>query len=732
MTLRHFAPRRFAFAILFVVQACVAFGAALEGTVLDINSGEGVSFCEIQIVDLQRGVLAHADGSFHFPRLPAGVHRLSFSRIGYQSAERTVTLHDADTLRIEVRLVADNVQLDAVDITAELPAGTSQSVQISGLALQEQVASTVAESFAKIAGISVRSMGPAPARPVSRGLGGPRLMILEDGQPTGDLSASSSDHAVAIDPLLAQSLELVRGPAAYHYGSSVVGGVVNVERNALMQSEPHRMSLGAQVQGETATKSGASSVVLSLPWRKLTVHADGSHRRSGDLETAKSSLANTQSTRESGSIGASWIDRWGFAGIAVSGFSTAYGLPGGFLGAHPQGVSVDMDRQAIQTRAGWHISQKVLKEIEAEYSFTRVHQQEFESSGALGVEFGLLIDQARIEGKLGSVGSFQDTRISWSGSLRDYETAAFSFTPDSRHVESGIAVSTILPTGAWTLSAAARGDVSSIEPEYVDTSRVIGVIRSRNFVGLSGAVSAERSLDQSSTLSLQFSRSFRAPQIEELFSEGPHLAAYSYEVGNPELGAELGWAAELQINRVSKSGSVSASVFVDRYENYIFPVATGRQSEVRNDLELYRYDAKPASLWGGEANASWDVTEFDRFSLQLSFVRGQILGGENLPSMPPVSATLEYERELFGWKIAPRMVGAAKQSRIGEFESPTAAYLRYDLSVSRYWASKRGLLMLAARIENVLDTEYRNHLSRVRTIVPEAGRGAIVTISVQL
>ncbi|MCC6476900.1 TonB-dependent receptor, partial [bacterium] len=580
MTFRTHRGIRPAIALLLSLwQAGSLQAAQINGVIRDGENGEPLGFAQVLIVGLERGVVAHSDGTFHILRLPEGDLTLRVSRIGYHDLSRSVTLAARDTLTIEFALLPDHLKIPEVISEAKRPgAQLTLSTTLSGRTLQEKLGATIAEPLESTVGIAVRTMGPAPARPVSRGMGGARLTILEDGRPTGDLSASSSDHAVAIDPLLAQSVTIVRGPSAYHYGSSVMGGVVNILRNLTQEAEPHRLSGRALMHGSSASSSAGSSVALTIPLKEISAHGDMSLKRSGDVCTPYGTLENTQSELVSGSFGLRLVDQWGNADVVFSRFATTYGLPGGFLGAHPNGVSLKLLREVGSSNLAWRVNRAACKELSAAYSFTRVHQQEFEAGGSLGVEFGLLEDHLSLDAKFGSRFGLKEIRLSADATLRDYETAAFSFTPDSRQYEGGVALSAERTAAAWSLSGAVRGDMTRVEPDFSDTSRVIGIIQARGFSGFSGAVRADRVLSTLWSVGCQLSRSFRAPQTEELFSEGPHLAAYSYEIGNTSLPAEFGWGLEADLVQKSDYLNLRFGAYANRFTSYIFPQATGRPS----------------------------------------------------------------------------------------------------------------------------------------------------------
>ncbi|MBK6767002.1 MAG: TonB-dependent receptor [bacterium] len=691
-----------------VLLAGSLYAAQIHGVVRDLSYGEGIGFAEIQIIELKRGVVAHADGEYHIPRLPDGMFTVRASRIGYHSRELVVTLKGLAPQRIDFPLELDHVTMPEVvtETRRERPMA-AQSFAVEGRELQERMASSVADAFAGVNGLTARTMGPAPARPVARGMSGARLLVLEDGRPTGDLSASSSDYAVAIDPLLAERMTLVRGPRAYHFGSSVMSGVVNVERRLLLGTEPHRLAGRVMFHGQSVDQSAASSLTLAVPVSVLALHVEASAKRSGVLRTPDKILLNTQAQLASGRLGASIAERWGNAAVSYNRFSTEYGLPGGFLGAHPQGVSVDLLRELFQSSVLWHVKRSLIEDIRADYIFTRVHQREYEASGALGVEFGVLNDRFGVELELAPFAGLHDVRVSGDFSLRDYETAAFSFTPDSRLRTYGVVTSAARRAGNWQLTAALRSDLAELAPDFQDTSRVVGIIRDRRFSGASGAFRGDRILSDHWSIGLQAARSFRAPEIEELYSEGPHLAAYSYEIGNPDLPAEHGWGLETDVEFHLSSLSATAAVFSNRFTSYIFPQPTGRPSAVRNDLELYQYKAADALLSGAELSCELSFTDTDAINGSVSYVSGNLLGLGALPAMPPLSGKVAYVKQIREWHIASELTGSLCQRELGEFERPTAAYMRADLGASRYWTLSRALVILTVSARNVLDTPYR-------------------------
>ncbi len=230
----------------------------LRGVVRD-SAGAPLAAARVRLLELHREYLTHEDGSFVFADVPAGRYAVGVLRIGYRSQTATVTVTSGGSARLEIALGASPVQLSAFVTTGTVVARSRDDVLsptsvLSEAALDRRLDGTVAQTLQGQPGVSITSMGPATARPVIRGLSGDRILVLEDGQRPGDLSSTSADHGVAIDPLTARQIEVVRGPMSLLYGSSALGGVVNVVREEVPSSLPEHGHGSATVQGSPAKR----------------------------------------------------------------------------------------------------------------------------------------------------------------------------------------------------------------------------------------------------------------------------------------------------------------------------------------------------------------------------------------------------------------------------------------------------------------------------------------------
>ena len=699
----------------------------LAGHVIDAENGEPIGWVTIVIEGLKRTQISDAEGYFSFSFLPPGEYVLQTLHIGYQDARFQARVAVGDTTHFDLKMGHQLLQIPAVLVAGERPVAPLQKPEMvfSGRKLRQNLSRTIAETIDYEPGIAQRTMGPAPARPVLRGLGGDRLLVLEDGERTGDLSATSSDHAVAIEPMTTERIEIIRGPQTLLYGSNALGGVVNVVRNAVPTERP--VDLGGSIfwQGESVNGGLASGLALTRPLGPLTLRLDGSLRDAGDIATPRGPLANTDIRTDNTAVGLSLVRTWGHVGLAGSLYESNYGIPPDPLGGHPQGVSIDLERQHLEVRGEIRNGPDWVKRLEMHHTYARYQHGEFEASGDLGLEFGVVTHNSNVLVRLNPLGPFANGAFGLWYEYRDYVAAGLNFTPPSEEYAGALFTYQEWMHGPWSVNAALRLDGRRIEPQQARDSRTVGRIQRRDFSGLAGGLSVHYSASKGLTLGTTLMRTYRAPGIEELFSEGPHLAAYAYEVGNGVLDSERGLGLEGFVDYHHERGHLHLALFRNAIDGYIYPKNSGQPSLRRADLLLYQMVGEQVLMHGAEVALDWHIARRLKAVATISYVRGQLSErqDEPLPRLPPLqgSMSLDYEPiEALRSTIALRL--AADQDRTGPFESPTNGYRVLDLS-GQYYRHWRGHLhTLVLTLENVTNATYRKHLNRVKDILPEPGR----------
>lgn len=726
--------------------------ASIEGDVTDAETGRPVPGVVVHVEDPRRHEITHEDGSFHLLQLPPGRYTVLFERVGYETAARQVTLVMGQSARLEVVLAPAPVELEGLVVTATMGGRSATdalrpTTVVAGRDLQRQLDATVAGTLESEAGVAVASMGPAPARPVIRGLAGDRVLILEDGERVGDVSASSTDHAVAIEPIGAERIEVVRGPAALFYGSNALGGVVNVITEEIPTTLPHRLHGGATLQARSATEGMAGEASLLDSFGRLAVRASGSIRDAGVLTTPLADVPNTELRTWGASAGAAWVNGWGHVGGAFRLYDSEYGIPPDSVSGHPDGVRVAMDRWAARGQLHWTQGVGPLEHVELDAKVTRLDHFELEDGGAVGTEFGLNTHVVELVGRHDGVGPFSRGAIGVRGQRNDY--GANRGRGEILSVDEwGAALYALeeLEAGRFQIQVGGRFDYAANDPT-TGPDQVAGVaVRERAFSNLTGSASLLYALTTETQIGLSASRAFRTPSSDELYSEGPHLASYTFEVGNPDLEAEVGHGIDLflRLNGTRVRGEIAG--FYNRIDGYVYPLNTG---DLRGDLFVYQPTNTDALFAGAEASLEW--TPIRRIALDgnVSFVRAQNEQiDEPLPFIPPLNGGLALRYERTRWYVQTGWRGAARQERVperpdlpagsaGYCDEPGAAidcrpvpgefvvtdgYGTFNAAAGYRMDFGGALHSLTLSVENLTDEVYRNHLSRIKELLPEQGR----------
>ena len=709
-------------------------GGVLFGITVDSNTGEPLGWTQLLIAELNRSITAHDDGTFHFFSLPAGVYTLKTFRVGYQDLAFKVTVTADDTTEITLALTGAPVAGKAVTVEGDrddlLSALTRADVEVSGKKLRQNLGRTIAETIDSEPGISQRTLGPAPARPVLRGMGGDRLLVLEDGERTGDLSATASDHAVVIEPLAAERIEVIRGPEALLYGSGSLGGVINVARGYVPATLAHHVNGAVSLQGESVNRGYSGGAFLNAPLGPLSLRMDGSYRDARDIATPLGDLPNTAIRTLNGSAGISLVRSWGYVGTSGSLYESDYGIPPDSVAGHPGGVRIDLNRRHLESRAellprsGW------VRRLTLRHSFTRYRHSEIEYSERLGREiagtgFDVLTHHLSAMMRFNQSGIFRNGALGVCGEFRDHSTpAGRNLTPRSNEYAGAVFGYQEANWQRFAVNGALRFDVKQVRPrENLGDVTQAGRVRERSFRGVSGAFSGIYQPWNGFYLGATALRSFRAPGIEELFSVGPHLAVYTYEVGNADLAPERGLGLEGFLEVRHQRGHVRVAAFRNDISNYIFPENTGKRSSRIYSLFEYRFSGKNALLSGIEGAFDWQLFQRWFAGGTFSYVRGELRDSrEPLPRIPPLEGKLNLRYQAGQFSLGGGMNAAAAQNRIGRFESTTAGYVAFSL-FGQYNFSAGGLFhTLSLNAGNLLDSEYRKHLNWVKHIMPEPGR----------
>lgn len=718
------------FILLFLGHALPEDGNALSGTVIDSETGETVPFVYLHVEELNRSTTTDANGFFKIQNLPVGEIHLAVHRLGYKTKHITLNISSDEELEIQVSLSPTLLSSQSIEVIAdELTSGshlTHVSQKLFGDDLRQQMGATLAQTLSNVPGVSQRTMGVATGRPIIRGLGDERLSILEDGINSGDISDQSSDHAVTIESSSTQEIEIARGPAALVYGANAVGGIINVVSNKISTNVPQRVSGTYSLKGETVSTAGASSLSLSVPVKSFVVNANTNGRTSLDIHTPQGVIKNSYTNTYSTTLGLSYVQDWGYIGSSLSYYDSNYGIPPDPAG-HPNGVDIDMQKMQYVLKGEYVIDRDFLKVWETDFSINNYNHIEFESNGSIGTEFGLVTTNLRSYVSHGELGVLEKGTMGISAEIEDYAVFGAS-TPNSNSYSFGAFIVEERDFNDLHLEAGLRFDFVRNAPKQDDPSSNIGNIRARDFSALSSSISAIYPLNEQIIVGATVLNSFRAPSLEELYSEGPHLASYSFEIGNPDLGAERGLAKELFLTYNNRFTVVEAAVYHNGFSNYLYAQDTGRRNNRNPDLNDFQFVGVEAQLYGFELSVEQQFLKNILLNGSVSYT----VGRQNestmstkqvpLPLIPPLSFKSSIKYSLKDFVIGTRVTASTEQNDLGDFETKTDGFVLLDGFASYSIMSGKLLHAFSFNITNVLNTTYYNHLSRIKELNPEAGR----------
>lgn len=617
--------------------------------------------------------------------------------------------------------------------------------------LTREMRTSIGETLARQPGLSSTGFGPTASRPIIRGLSGDRIRILTDGIGSLDVSSSSADHAVAVNPLTAERIEVLRGPSALLFGSSAIGGVVNVIDSRIPRHEVEGMVDGdALLSYGTAAKERSANVSVNVPLTGHFIgHVDASRSRSDDLRTGdyllsrelrqqasvspveevreladlRGRLQNTAARATDIAAGLGYVDGPLNIGASLSRHTALYGVPIRFSldpDVEAEAPRIDVRQTRGDIRAEVPLS-GVFRQVRMRGGIAKYRHDELEDSGAIGSSFFSRGGEGRAE-------LVQSDRSGWGGTSgiqylqRSVRIEGVEkFLPNSRQRQGGLFTMQTLVEGPLRLEGGARLESSRLTAQADDALGTAQMALRYTTVSLSGGASYD--LSPSWRAGLSVSRSARAPSIDELFANGPHAGTQAFEVGDPDLDPERGLSLEASIRRTAGPVKLTASAHHTSFSNFIFQAPTG---SAEDDLPVYSYRQGRARYYGFEVEAEaklgtrfgvdWDA-EF-----VADAVRAKIRAFGPAPQIPPLRLIAALTGDIGRFDGRLEVERAFAQRRTAPLETETPGYALINAAVDWHPVGQKPELTLSLSANNIFDVEARRHSSLLKDYAPLTGR----------
>ena len=747
----------------------------IRGTVTFAASGERVHGATVLVVGIDRVELTGEDGEFSLEGVPAGTYPILAQREHLTAERQTVVVEAGQVVTIDLSLGLSTIHED-ITVTTTATGGQTTTFEtfnstdtVDSFDIATNPSGTIAEVIDTLPGISTRGFGPGSSRPMIRGFDGDRVLILEDGISVGDLSSSSAEHGVGIDPNGLDRIEIVRGPATLLYGANAVGGVVN----AITPGEAFREAEVSGIRGSVTTDGGtaddragtfANMVHGNGP---IQFWLGGGMRKTGDYVTPSGTVTNSATKLSSGRAG------FGYAGdkLLFSGSVTfedgRFGVPeaGEFHqhddhdddhdaehdeDEHELLVDVDSMRRVARFDIGMRNVENAL--IDSFKVVTNVvdyrHDElEFEEGlEAIATSFDNRSYTVRADVTQNRAGVLNG-RFGFLGKMREFRnTGVEALAPATDQVSAATFLYEELDFGKAQVQFGGRleqtnysvgkrpnhedhghGDVGEVGHD--DHELEPPVARDRDFFGGSASIGFRRELTSGTVAVANLTRSHRAPALEELYNFGAHIGNLTYEIGNSNLNPESTIGLDVSLRHLSSGLRGDINVYRYDIENFVF---FDVENEMRSGLPVAKFMQGDGRFTGVDGKISVELSPRIWVNAGVGLVNAQLTStGESLPRIPPLRGKLSVDVPVEGFTFSPELIVAAPQKNLFRKETATDGYSVFNLKASYVRPTAHMAHIFSATAYNLTNELYRHHTSVIKDFVPQIGRGVRVSYSVR-
>jgi len=723
------------------------------------------------IVQTGETVETDHEGRYKIDNLPPGTYDIFSYVATYSSQASLVRLEPGATETVDFILELTPIH-QSVTVTASGKHETTfEAVQtvtsLEAFDIAEAIAPSIGEVLDGQPGVAKRSSGPGSARPVIRGFDGDRVLVMRDGMRVGSLGSQSSDHGEPIDPISLERLEVVKGPATLLYGSNAIGGVVNaITRHHEMHKHRHE-GLRGQVSGALGSNNGllGGGGVAEFGTGNWMFWGGGGGQRTGDYSSAEGTVENSKARVANVSAGLGWFDTRGYVSFGYNFADGRYGIPSaedrhshdgqedpadsvdepGGEEEHEELEAVDVawNHHSMRFSGGIQELDSFVNAIRLSLNYSLWQHNELEQLQSGVEEVATTFDNKELVYRANfdqsERGVLSGTFGVW-GLNRDYDVVGEeALSPPVDKNAFAVFGLEELTYDQFKLQLGGRVEYTHykplgpskgllpVMPNGTEADFVTGAepaetsLPERTFTGFSFGAGTRVRLSEHDAFVANFSSSFRAAALEELYNYGPHLGNLAFEIGNPDLTGERSNGIDLSLRHAGTRVRAEANFFYYSIDDFIFGAPTG---EIEEGLTVLVYAQGDARFVGLEAGFEVSLHDSVWLNLGLDAVDAQLKSsGTPLPRIPPLRGNIGMDFRSKGFSIRPEVVLGATQDQIFPTETPTAGYAVVNLKATYTLPKQHFVHNFHFEIFNIGNELYRNSVSLIKDIAPEMGRG---------
>ena len=728
--MKHFALRLQLLVVLIIstVSLFAQTTSKIGGKVVFGDAQTALSNATVRLVQLNRTVETDAGGNYEFANLSPGRYTVIAHQEGFVDLARSVVLDGGVTngkADFQMSLLGIKGQVTVTETGSRQ--STLEAIQptesVSSNKILERNNGGFADALVDEPGVNKRSATLASSRPVIRGFDGDRVLVTTDGLRVGSIASQSGNHAEPIDVLSLEKIEVVKGPGTILYGSNAIGGVVNaVSRH---EDELHRGTSGYfSVLGSNNSRQGAVSGGVEQSFGNFMVWGNGSGQRSSDYRAGAGygKVDNTFTRYASGTGGIGYFARKGFANFNYNYYQTRYGIP-----LDPEEIpakerSITLHRHDFRFNGGFRDLNSFIEGVKLSFDYSNLNQKEFENIVGEEVE-----DQPAIV--------FDNKVYSYRGifSQRKYKNLTGTFGVDGYRRNYRTQGEEVLIPGLVKQDSFAAFGLEEVNFKRIgfqfgariENNRYRPTdpdLLKRDITGFSGAFGMRVPLWENGVFAANFTRSHRAPALEELYNDGPHDDSLSFEIGDNNLRPEISNGIDFSLRHQAGRFRAEANFFYYDISNFTFLRLT---DEIDKDTELpvAFYVQGDSRFVGTEASLQVTAHKYLDAFANLDYVNAELKSGVPLPRIPPFRAHLGLDAHYKYLSVRPELTLVADQKRVFNEERPTAGYGVFNIAGNVVIPRKHYASIFSVYGFNLTNKLYFNHVSFIKEFAPEIGRG---------